>query len=381
MKRLVLSSIILGMAFLLACSSGKQDLQRGDYETSIRKAIDRLRNSPGNKKAQETLREAYPLMVKYHTDKVANLKTSNKTFKWETILSSYLRLNGIYESLQRCPACLRLVNTPQNFTMEADEARTNAAEARYQQGLMELDHHERESAKRAYKHFQRAEKLKSNYKDARQKMEEALHEATLKVVIEKVPSLANHPEVNSEYFNEKIVEYFKLNANPNEFVRFYSTQEARDVNLQKPDHYVMMSFQSFAIGRPQIKESTINAEKDSVIIGQVDVEGETRDVYGTVTAKITVYEKTMRINGTLSLQVVNAYSSQNQLQEQFPSEYIWTNRWGNFNGDERALTNEQKEICSRKEETLPQSKDLFIDFSRPIFEQVTNRLTSYYRSL
>ncbi|MGB0522151.1 MAG: hypothetical protein ACPGJS_04285 [Flammeovirgaceae bacterium] len=381
MKKLVLYSIFIIISCLMACSSGKQDLQRGDYESSIKKSIDRLRSSPGNKKAQETLRQAYPLTVRYHTDRIDNLKASNTAFKWESILSSYNRLNRIYEDLQRCPSCLRLISDPQNFISEAEDARVKAAEERYQAGIMALAHRERQAAKKAYRHFQKVEKLQRNYKDTPLKLKEALHEATLKVVVERVPDPFNQTAVSSDYFNEKLFEYLRLNKHPNDFVRFYSAREAMDANLQKPDRYVMMTFQNFVMGQPEIRESTIDAVKDSVIIGQVDIDGEKRDVYGTVTAKITMYEKTLKVTGLLNMQVMNAYTNQPTLQEQFPSEYIWTNRWGNFNGDERALSGEQKEICNQREKTLPESKDLFIDFSQPIFNDVTRRLSSYFRRL
>lgn len=380
MKTLIHYCFLVIVSLLLSCSSGKQDLQRGNYEGSVKKSIDRLRSNPGNKKAQETLQQAYPLTVNFHKNKVANAKASSKQFKWEDILDSYLKLNAIYNDLQRCPTCLSLINNPQNFTNEAEEARTSAAEDRYNAGIIDLDLNEREAAKRAYHNFKRADQLKRNYKDVQIKIKEALNIATIKVVIEQVPAPFNLPDVQVDYFNEKLVEYIKTNKKPNNFVRLYSAREAMDANIQSPDQYVMMTFQNYSRGRSNIRETVENASRDSVIIGQVDVDGVKKDVYGTVSAKVTVYDKTLRINGTLSMQIMDGHTNQARLQEQFPNEYIWSNKWGNFNGDERALTTEQKQICNEKERPLPTDRELFIEFSKPIFNQVTTRIRNFYRN-
>ena len=381
MNKLVHYCSAITFILLISCSTGKQDLQRGDYESSIKKSIERLRSNPNNSKAQQTLQEAYPLTLSYHQNKVQNMKASSQAFKWEGILSSYLRLNAIYEDLQRCPTCLRLVSNPQNFISEAEEARGKAAEERYQAGIMALDQQERKAAQTAYRHFQKAAQLKRNYKDTPIKLQESLDQATLKVVVERVPDPFNQTAVKSDYFNEKLMEYIKRNPNPNRFVRLYAAQEAVAANIQKPDHYVLITFQNFVMGQSSVRESTENASKDSVIIGQVDVDGEKRDVYGTVTAKVTVYDKTLKVNGALDMQIIDAYSNQPRMQQQFPNEYEWSNKWGNFNGDQRALTPEQLSICNEKEQPLPQSNELFIEFSKPMFNQVVSRIRNYYQNL
>lgn len=377
-KLLYYCSLIL-FIIALSCATGQQDLQRGDYDGSIKKAIERLRSNPNNSKASSTLKQAYPLSLNYHQTKIQNLKASSKAFKWEEILASYVRLNAIHEDLQRCPACLQVVKNPQNFITEAEAARTEAAEERYQAGMAALNQQERVAAQQAFNHFKKAGQLKRNYKDVALKQEEALEQATLKVVVERVPDPYNQATVNSTYFNEKLVEYLQRNSSPNQFVRLYAAQEAVAANVKSPDHYVMMSFQNFAIGQPLIQERVENASKDSVVIGQVEVDGVKRDVYGTVTAKVTVYEKTLPVTGQLNMQIMDA-NNQSIFQQQYPSTYNWSNEWGNFNGDERALTTAQLRICNEKEEPLPPHDELFIEFSRPIFSDATSQLSNYYRN-
>jgi len=381
MRKLVTYCSLFILFSLIACSSGKQDLQRGNYESSIKKSIERLRSNPNNKKAQATLQEAYPLTLNFHQNRIQNLKTSTQAFKWEDILSSYARLNAIYEDLQRCPTCLRIVNNPQNFTAEAENARKEAAEARYQAGIIALHQQERKAAQQAYRHFKQVDRLLANYKDTQLKLQESLNQATLKIVVEQVPAPFNQTAVTSDYFNERLFDYLKRNPNPNSFVRLYAARDARDANIQQPDHYVMMSFQNLVIGNANIQESVQEASKDSVIIGQVEVDGASRDVYGTVTAKITTYNKSVKVNGLLNMRIIDAYTNQTKLEQQFPHEYVWTNQWGNFNGDERALTPEQVRICNEKEQPLPQNNIFFQQFSDPLLNQVTNRIWTYYKNL
>jgi len=66
--------------------------------------------------------------------------------------------------------------------------------------------------------------------------------------------------------------------------------------------------------------------------------------------------------------------------EKFPGEFVWYCEWGSYNGDERALTSKQLKISKLKEIAPPQPQDLFIEFTRPIYNQLTNKINSFYRN-
>ena len=65
-------------------------------------------------------------------------------------------------------------------------------------------------------------------------------------------------------------------------------------------------------------------------------------------------------------------------KEELPGEFTWVNEWASFNGDERALTDDELALTKNREEVPPAPQQLFIEFSRPIYEQFTYRIKRFY---
>ncbi|MDB4286206.1 hypothetical protein N9933_02785, partial [bacterium] len=96
MNRL-LPFLLLSLLIFAACSSGRKSLEQGDYNASVLKSINRLRQSPNNKKAKETLQGAYPRLLAYNKDAIKRLKTGSDPFRWERVKDLYAELNNVYD--------------------------------------------------------------------------------------------------------------------------------------------------------------------------------------------------------------------------------------------------------------------------------------------
>ena len=373
-----LALVILGV-LLGSCSSGKRALQRGDYAEAIDQAVNRLRQAPKNRKARSTLRKAYPLARNFYENQVAQHRNSQSPRKWENILYNYRILNQIYLDIQRCPACLKLIPKARNYQSEADAARQKAAHARYELGKQAMAQGSRESAKGAYQHFLAAKNLLNTYPKIDQAIMEAKEAATVQVILEKVPVYSQRYRISDEYFSNKMFEFLRANRRMSEFVEFYTPSEAVSQRLNQPDHVIQMQFDDFNVGQTYVKESSETIKRDSVVVGQVNVDSEERDVYGSVKATMTTFRKTVASNGVLDLKVYDARTKQLVSQEKFQGEFVWESEWGNYRGDERALTREQLEICELSEVSPPPAEDLFIEFSKPIYGRVTKYIRRFYR--
>jgi hypothetical protein len=371
---------ILAFLALLACSSGKQALQKGNYEESVVKAINRLRSNPGHSKARETLKQAYTLTQQYHLERIATLKASAEPFKWEGVLNSYNTLTSLDKEIQRCPACLQVVSNSRPYLNEANQARFEAAAERYQTGKIVFNRdNSRQSAKEAYLHFRYAADLVPDYQDVRQKMDEAFYYATLKIVMEQIPVHSRSMGLSNEFFQNKINE-FASSTRMNDFVRFYTPQEARASKVDKPDHVVKLQFDDFVVGQVYLKESTEKISRDSVIVGQVEIEGIKKNVYGSVTAELTTFKKMVSSKGLLDLQIYDPQAQRVINQQKMPGEFVWASEWATFKGDERALTKDQIARCKLRDVPPPPPQDLFLEFCKPIYGQVTAHLERFYRS-
>ncbi|GAB4334127.1 MAG: hypothetical protein OHK0038_10840 [Flammeovirgaceae bacterium] len=360
---------------LFSCSSGKKSLERGDYAEAVRTATERLKKSPSNDKAQETLAEAYPLALKYHLEQVQNLEMTTQMFKYEKIWEHFDILNNLYEGINTCPACLKIISMPENFYSKTEQYKSLAAEDRFQAGMSEMSAGTRERAKEAYRHFQKANFFIPNYKNSVQKMEEALMAATLKVIVEQPPTPARY-SLSVDFFTNKMQESF-FRRPPSEFVRFFSVAEAKSLNINKPDQIVLMQFDDFTVGETHTAERTntlTKTVKKKVKEGEVE-----KEVEMEVKAEYTEFERTILTKGILDVRIIDAYTQQVLYNEKFPSQYLWTSLWATYKGDSDALSKEQLERSQLKPATPPNHQFLFAEMCNNLYAQLTESLKQYYR--
>ena len=100
------------------------------------------------------------------------------------------------------------------------------------------------------------------------------------------------------------------------------------------------------------------------------------DIYADP-SRVTLYT-----SGLLSPSVhIISFPVDPTLYEKFPGEFVWVNKWGSFNGDERALTREQINIANQRPMQPPPPQNLFIEFCKPIYGQMRSKVESYYSNL
>ena len=372
--RYTLLIFLTASILFVGCKSGKNTLEKGNYYEAVLQSVNRLRKNPDNKNARATLSNGYPLAVEYGQDVIARAKTSPDQFKWEQVHAQYQRLNRLNDEVQRCPACRPLV-TRQDFSSEANASALKAAEVRYALGDQMLSTGNRESAKQAFFHYETANRYQPNFRDVNQKMMEARQMATLQVLVDRIPMHSQALKLSNDFFQDKINEYL-VNTRINDFVMFHSPAKLNRGMVV--DHHVVLRFDDFVVGQHYVKETVEKIERDSVQLNKPR-KGE-RPVYGTVSATLRTFRKTVDSNGLLDMQVLEDGSNRVLMRDKFPGGFAWTCEWGSFNGDERALTKEQLAICNNREMPPPPPQQLFIEFTKPIYDQVVSALTQYYRN-
>jgi hypothetical protein len=78
--------------------------------------------------------------------------------------------------------------------------------------------------------------------------------------------------------------------------------------------------------------------------------------------------------------IVNGRTNGVLTHRKFSGEYLWLNSWARFNGDERALTDQQLNLCRQKEVQPPGAQELFLEFTRPIYSQLIPALKGFYQN-
>ncbi len=380
MRNTLLSLALILPILLSSCSSGKKAYEQGDYYSAVLKSVNRLRKNPKHKKSKEALRNSYPLALQTLEQNANTALTTNQQYKFKLALQSYEAINRLYREIQASPGARKVIHKPKNYFDKVAELKQKAAEESYAIGLELLSHNTREDAKQAFFNFQDANNFVPDYKEVREKMAEAKFIATLKVIVEQIPVPTLY-SLSANFFQDKIEEYLHTQYHSNQFVRFYTQQEADAEELQYVDQYLRLQFDDFTVGETHIERNTETVTRDSVVVGTATLDdGSKVYVYNTVSAKITINRKEVISRGLFSMRVFDSNSNAVLTHRKFTGEFVWFSQWGSFNGDERALTDEELKICEASEVPPPQPQFLFIEFTKPIYSQLTNAVNGFYRN-
>ncbi|MBW6534401.1 MAG: hypothetical protein K0B11_05300 [Mariniphaga sp.] len=368
----ILSLIVF---FLASCSSGKKALQKGDYFSASLKAVERLKSSPDNKNATGVLKEGYKLALEWTQEEMDLILSSNSAFKWERAIGLMRQVNMLSAEIRSTPAARKIISNPKTYSAELNKAYERAAEERFNAGLVELNINTRESARIAFDHFYTADQFVAGYKNVRELMETSKEIATVKVVLEAIPVHTQKYRLSSEFFYNQVFEYLNNRFGPGSFVDFYSPFQAENEGLDIPDFIVYMEFYDFSVG------NLTHSEKEEKVEKRVKVESKdtTKVEYKNYVARLKTFSDKVQSGGSLRVQISEPSTDKLLFDDIVPGAFTWINEYAMFVGDQEALDKKQLELTKRKAMPLPPEQDLFIEFTKPIYNQLTSKLNGFFR--
>jgi len=372
---------LIGILLLNSCSTGQKSLEQGNYYDAIMKAVSRLSSDPDNRKASQVISDGYPLAVTYYQEEIDKVLTSNDPFKWKRTLEIMQTVNNISDQIRRIPAARKLVPSPKNYTSELTDVQNHAAQEFYDAGMDDLSRKTRENAKQAFFHFQNADALVRGFKDSQQKMRLAKDVATLKVVVEQIPVNGKF-EYSAQFFYDNVFQMLNQQFQEKDFVHFFSPEEAENARLKFPDMVLQMGFYDFFIDRPQHSEQEQELNKQIEEKYQVKISKDstvTRTRMIPKKGKIKILNDQVASGGLLELKAVEFQSQKIVFTDKIPGQYTWQNKYGIFVGDNEVLTNELTAILNNKMVMPPPAQDMFVLFTKPIFNQLSEKLVNYFR--
>ncbi|MBS1508166.1 MAG: hypothetical protein JSS79_16115 [Bacteroidetes bacterium] len=365
MKTITRVSTILLMIFLLnACSSGKAALKKGDYYDATLESIKRLRESPTHKKATEVLSQAYPLTIEYIDTNIQNGIKSDDPRKWRNAVDGYNRINFINDQIKTSLGAMKVITNPQTRFKELAEAKEKAADEAYNEGINDMMKNTREDYKQAYYAFKDANGFKAGYKESIEMMTQAEFKATIRVAFE---------EINASRFNYGTFQPV-INSLQRLFLSFKPITQKDTVPPQQILRIVFNNYQQF---RPSISTRTENVSRQ-IVIGQTKgADGKTQDQFQTVTASVTFFHKSVGATSYANISVTD-YSSNSSLQNQnIEGTMNWECDWATFTGDSRALTGNAANLVQRRE-AFPNEQDLYNQSIRNLQSNIGQQLKSFY---
>ncbi len=260
MKRIV-PFIFLLTIILSGCGSSKKQLQKGNYDAAIDKAVKQLRKDPGDVKQIDILDQSYRVANEQDNERVRFLKMEGRPNNWDEIYLVYKSLSD-RQSLVRTVTPLnksgRSVDFPYiDYMPDMVNAKRKAADFYFAHGTELMKSGIKENYRQAFAEFIRAKNYIGDYEGIDQKIEEAKYLGMSRVFVTiQNSSILKFPrefeqdllQLDLPSLNTDWVEYHTQTLNPN----------------TKYDYFVNVNVKNIAVSPDQ------TMQKDSVIKRDVE---------------------------------------------------------------------------------------------------------------
>jgi hypothetical protein len=187
-------------------------------------------------------------------------------------------------------------------------------------------------------------------------------------VMPVIQSGFQHSSYNYGFVNidNNVLRYLTSN-NSNQFVRYYTPAEANGLNI-RTDQIVELRFNNIDIDRYRDQRTTREVSKQVVIKETVIRPDSIIKEYATVKAKITTTRRTLKSDGLMQVTVKN-YDNHWLWSDTYRGDYNWSTEFSSYTGDARALSDEDKKCCERREEFPPRDTEII----RIIMDEVQSK--------
>jgi len=260
MKKIIPFIFILSI-ILSGCGSSKKQLQKGNYDAAIAKAVKQLRKDRSDVKQIDILDRSYKVANDQDNERIRFLKMEGKPNNWDEI---YL----VYKSLNDRQALVRTV-TPldwngksldypyTDYMPDMVNAKRKAADFYYAHGIELMKNDLKDSYRQAYNEFVRAKEYIGDYEGIDSKIQEAKYQGMSRVYV----SIENNSIIKfPKEFEQDLLALDLPNLN-SEWVE-YHTQDLNG-NTQY-DYFVNVNIKNVAVS----PDKTI--QKDTVIKKSVE---------------------------------------------------------------------------------------------------------------
>lgn len=372
--------ILIGISlFFISCKTASKLYQKGNYDEAVELAAKKLQKKPNDPKLLDLIQSSYSYAVNDHESRIRSNSESSNELRWEWMYNEYASLQRMYDAIYRSPSVFNLVK-PVDYSSYLVTYSEKAGDVRYERGLQFMQNFDarhpadKQSFRNAYREFQAAQNFKPGDITILQKKNEAYDFAVTNVVI--LPTEQQYgfrySSYNSTYqnFDEQMLRNLQFNSG-NEFLKFYSDWDAAARNI-RADMVVDMRLATMNIGRFYDDKSKRRVSNEVVIKETVYKPDSIVKEYGKVYADIITTRRTMNADAMLQMNVRDANGGW-LWSDNVNSNYSWSTEFANFTGDERALSESDKQLVNRRLDQTPHEEEII----RCLMDEISN--TALYR--
>ncbi|MCU0458139.1 MAG: hypothetical protein MUE37_03495 [Bacteroidales bacterium] len=237
---------ILFIAALLmsGCGSSKKQLEIGNYDAAINKAVAELRKKPDSAKDIETLERAMNIALEQDNERIRYLKLEGLTNAWDEIYLIYRKMNDRQAAVRTVTPIRyegRTIEWPYvDYMQEMVVAKKNAADFYYAHGQELMKNNTKESYRQAFAEFARAREYAGDYPDIDRMMQDSRYLGISRAYVTvKNFSVIKFPD---EFVQDLLaLDLPRLNS---EWVEYYTAMPDNDTQI---DYLINVNLRNVAV--------------------------------------------------------------------------------------------------------------------------------------
>jgi len=380
---------------------GRRALANGDYDAAVAQAVLALETKPDYEDAISLLDTALPLALKYHSDRIRSLENSSEPFRWDTILEEYIKLDQILKDIDdlQQPSISRILDQTDYPDPSGGiaESKNNSAESHYQAGMEHLQTASRDSFRKAAVEFKYADNILPGYKDAEVQYIENRKKGTLVLAFLPFDDKTGRSGFGDvgETVTSRVISSLLSDRDLSEFVEIVRRDQIELVveeqilsesglieaatlelgNILEAHQLVSCTITSLTVGKPRVLKNT-KKMSESVVVRKESYTGEdgkkhSRNVYGTVKARVTFHELTASASATANFNIIDVETGKIIRSQTTTGQFKFQHDWATFTGDERALNHRTTSLVKKGRANPPEEGDLVYRALMDLSEKVT----------
>jgi hypothetical protein len=279
MKR-ILPVVFILTIILSGCSSSKKQLQKGNYDAAISKAVKQLRKDPTDVKQIEILERSFQVANDQDIERVRYLKMEGRPNNWDEIYLVYNSLNNrqsLVNSVMPLNKNGQIIDFPYvDYMADMVAAKRKAADFYYAHGNELMNSGLKDSYRQAYSEYRRAKDYVGDYENIDSKIDEAKELGMSRVFV----SIENISMIKFPKEFEQDLLALDLPALNSEWVEYY-TQTLNENT--KYDYFVDVKVKNVAVSPDQTlqKDTVVKKEVEDGFTYMLDKKGNVmRDTLG-----------------------------------------------------------------------------------------------------
>lgn len=366
-SKFCLLAVMIFLALICGCAAFTQHGQAykraescynaGDFDGAVVNSIDSLSLKPDYREAMLLMKKAIPQAHERHDNRARELENSAE---WGEAIMEYDALLEISRKVAESGIAYSI--DTQIITQKKENAIQKAAEAHYRMGIQLMNS---KSYNKSAKEFKRSQDFVPGYKDS-----ELLYISCKEAAVRKVAIVMFENASGKFQFGDIEVKLTDqvidaaINSNPEllvfitrdqigQLIKEKRLSNTDDIRNNPIDAGKLLDIHAFVFGKiDSISVSHIpkisNTYGREVIVQRAESEGGSYKVSG----KCTAYSKKCDVIVSAKYEIFSASSGtvvKTGALKKISSDEV---SWAEFRGDERALNEENRELCSQKEREL-----------------------------